>query len=209
MKIAFQWGYKSEKGENSLALVLSDSTMDLRNILLINIILSAATGIEHWEHSNLKAVDIFLSSFQNVAHSVLFLCNFKEGEFSLKVLLTITKYSLTFTYFWIEPCLVDPLAKMMSDRGILFNIASHTSATEITKILPRNSYPKCGLIIDMKCLGATTTLREVCVITLSASKWVILTFVLHSVVAIQILQHNVSDALTEFGRPRKFSWRCP
>lgn len=45
--------------------------------------------------------------------------------------------------------------------GIFVNIVILSPEMEITKTLPRKSYSKCGLIIDVKCSKAEIAVREV------------------------------------------------
>lgn len=100
-------------------------------------------------------VEKFLSTFQNVRQSVLFLCDYKNGKIS---------YSATLYYNYYQSLNLSSAfdyATKITSHGIFVNIVIPSSRMDITKVLPRTSYSKCGLIIDTNCSVADIALREV------------------------------------------------
>lgn len=99
-------------------------------------------------------VEKFLSTFQNVRHSVFFLCDYKNGKIIYSATLYFHTQSLNLSVAF-------HYATKISSHSIFVNIVIPSSQMDITKVLPRTSYSKCGLIIDTNCSVADIALREV------------------------------------------------
>lgn len=129
--------------------------VDLRKVTVVLLLLILLFVNSSDLEGELDLVEKFLTSFQRVSNSVVFLCDLKNGKKGILFYFLIDNLS----YLWLLPAY--SYALLISSLGIFVNIKTPTWEMDITKVLPRTSYPKCGLIIDTKCPESEIVLGEV------------------------------------------------